>query len=359
VTDADAGVDRSCRNPSLARDTETDGQQTSADQSMGGLVRHGISSDAYFFPDVFDEFTTFVDSAGLEPTWEGVDFGATNSELLPIGSIDTDLPKQRDSELGEAIEDVDSFAEMMPYHEELTPHASRLQIYRVSEGERTALELSAAGSLPTNDGFRLPSKQALTRYLQSYADGFHKNYPMLHLPTFSVVSSPPELSLIVAAIGAQYRFEFNNGTDLYNRAKQITWERLGRCQSHTSLSRSAISGSSCGCGKPSNTCTVILLMAFSSWMQDPEMHSDSLQLQAPLAHAIYQDSGLYELGKRDEGDDWILWISEEYRRRTKLIGFAYLNVQNLIYDTPPLVSANTIHLLLPCSASEWAAASST
>lgn len=42
-------------------------------------------------------------------------------------------------------------------------------------------------------------------------------------------------------------------------------------------------------------------------------------------------------------------------RRAKLIGFAYLNVQCLVYDTPPLVFANTLYVMLPCSATEWAA----
>jgi hypothetical protein len=63
VTNAHADLDIHCQDLGLARDTGTNGHQMNADQSMGELVSHGISSNAYFFPNVFDEFTTFVGSA--------------------------------------------------------------------------------------------------------------------------------------------------------------------------------------------------------------------------------------------------------------------------------------------------------
>jgi hypothetical protein len=95
-------------------------------------------------------------------------------------------------------------------------------------------------------------------------------------------------------------------------------------------------------------------MAFSSWMQDPTMHVDALRLQAPLAHALNQ-MRFYEPKQNYELDEWNSWVYKEQYKRAKLLGFAYLDVQCLIYDTPPLVFANTIDVLLPCSASEWAA----
>lgn len=323
---------------------------------MGQLVSHNVSSNGYFFPDVFDDFTTFVEYAGLDPTWDGMDLGS--SAMVSAGSHDTYLLKQLDARPEEAMEDGDGFAEMSPYREKLISDARHPQIasqvWKISEGERQALTLGVSGALPTSAQIKLPSNHALTRYFQSYTDGFHKHYPMLHLPTYSIEHSPPELSLALVAVGAQYRFEFNNGLHLYNRAKEITWERLSQCQNHTSLSRSAASTNKCECGRPSNVCTIILLMAFSSWMQSPEMHSDALRLQTPLAHALNQD-GLCESAEGNENNDWSSWVYKEYRRRAKLIGFAYLNVQMLIYDTPPLVFADAIDLLLPCSASEWAA----
>jgi hypothetical protein len=95
-------------------------------------------------------------------------------------------------------------------------------------------------------------------------------------------------------------------------------------------------------------------MAFSSWMQDPKMHIDALRLQAPLAHALNQME-FHEAEQDHEPGQWNSWVYQEQCRRAKLIGFAYINVQCLIYDTPLLVFANTLDVLLPCSAPDWEA----
>lgn len=342
----------------LGSGTWTNNQPAIVDQGMGEPASHNLPSDGYFFPEVFDDFTNFVEYAGLNPTWDGVELGLFDATLASIGIPDTDMLKQIDARPEEAMEDGDGFAEMSPCREKLISDArypqTTSQVWRISEGERQALARGVSGALAPSAHIKLPSKHALTRYFQSYTDGFHKHYPVLHLPTYSIENSPPELSFALVAVGAQYRFEFSNGLELYNRAKEITWERLSQCRNHTSLSKSTASTYKCECGRPSNVCTIILLMAFSSWMQSPEMHSDALRLQAPLAHALNQD-GLCEVEEGNEDNDWNSWIHREYRRRAKLIGFAYLNVHTLIYDTPPLVFADAINLLLPCSASEWAA----
>ena len=84
------------------------------------------------------------------------------------------------------------------------------------------------------------------------------------------------------------------------------------------------------------------------------MHIDALRLQAPLAHALNQ-MRFHNPEQNEEIEDWNSWVYKEQCRRAKLIGFAYLNVQCLIYDTPPLVFANALDAVLPCSAAEWAA----
>ena len=66
-------------------------------------------------------------------------------------------------------------------------------------------------------------------------------------------------------------------------------------------------------------------------------------------------TGPCEPEQDEELEDWKSWVYREQCRRAKLIGFAYINVQCLIYDTPPLVFANTLDVVLPCSAAEWAA----
>lgn len=85
------------------------------------------------------------------------------------------------------------------------------------------------------------------------------------------------------------------------------------------------------------------------------MHVDALRLQAPLAHALTQME-FHEPEQNYQPDEWSSWLYKEQYRRAKLMGFAYLGVHCLIYNTPPLVFANTIDVLLPCSAAEWVAA---
>lgn len=156
---------------------------------------------------------------------------------------------------------------------------------------------------------QLPSKHTLTLYFQSYADGFHKHFLLLHLPTYSIGTSLPELSLSLAAIKAQYRFEFRNGSELYNKANDKIWEQLSKCRSHASLSKAA---THCQCGRPSRVSTIILLMAFSSWMLDSRMHADASRLQAPLAHALNQ----MQFQEPDQDGEFEHWNSWVYKERT-------------------------------------------
>jgi hypothetical protein len=332
-------------------------QQISEIQSVLEEGGEDLLADSYSFPYVFGEFTTFVECAGLQPTWEAMDLGIADSATTFSSLPETEqLKQQRDLKPSAAMKDGDRFAELNPCRKsELTCNTSRSQVprvWQVSESERQDFSSRIDGASFNGARLQLTSKHTLTRYFQSYADGFHKHFPLLHLPTYSIGTSPPELSLALAAIGAQYRFEFKNGTELYNKANNIFWERLSQCRSHASLSKAA---THCECGSPSRISTIILLMAFSSWMQDPRMHIDALRLQAPLAHALNQME-FQEPEQNLELEDWESWIYKEQHRRAKLIGFAYLNVQCLIYDTPPLVFANTIDVLLPFSAAEWAAA---
>ena len=332
-------------------------QQTGEIQPVPELGGEDSLADSYLFPDGFDEFTTFVECAGLQPTWEAIDPGVFESTTTCFSLSETEqLKQQHDPKPSGAMEDGDRFAELNPSRQcELTCNKNRSQVpphvWQVSESERQALSSCIYGASSTSAQVQLPSKHTLTRYFQSYADGFHKHFPLLHLPTYSIGTSPPELSLALAAIGAQYRFEFKNGSELYNKANDILWEQLSKCRSHASLSKAV---TYCQCGSPSRISTIILLMAFSSWMQDPKMHIDALRLQAPLAHALNQMQ-FPEPEQDGELENWNSWVCKEQHRRAKLIGFAYLNVQCLIYDTPPLVFANTLNVMLPCSAAEWAA----
>ena len=321
--------------------------------------------DMYTAPNVFEEFTTFIEYAGLDPSWDRMDlsmFDPASGQSSPTSMEAPTVTSNARATIAEDPNDED-FAGLAPHetHETCNPSIYRkasTYTWRISEVERQELSHKIAeASYPPCPIIQLPSKHALTRYFQSYADGFHKHFPMLHMPTDKITEAPPELTLAIAAVGAQYRFEFLNGLELYRKARHMTMERVKQCQNHTLLPDTAEINTTSNCGAIDNICTFVLLMVFALWRNDVGLLSEALQLQAPLAHALRQ-SGLYEPHGAYENTDWNRWVQEERGRRTKLIGFTYLNLQAITYNTPPLLLANEIDLLLPCSSVEWETSSS-
>lgn len=57
------------------------------------------------------------------------------------------------------------------------------------------------------DRFRLPSKNALNRYLTAYFNLFHHHLPFLHSSSFQPGTIAPPLLLAVLSVGALYTFE--------------------------------------------------------------------------------------------------------------------------------------------------------
>lgn len=321
--------------------------------------------------DLFEDFTTFVDYAGLDPSWDAMDIQTTwNHSITPsaVGSeghvTRANLQTPHAVQTEDVADDEDRLAGLDLYHgtsgsnQPVFARASAF-VWRTSEADREALLYKLAfASTPPCPIIRLPSRHALTRYFQSYADTFQKHFPMLHLPTYSMKDAPPELSLAIAAIGAQYRLEFSNGLELYGKARHMTMERLAKCQNYTIIPDSAEAIAESQCGNSHNLCTIVLLMAFASWMHESELLSEALQMQPLLAHALRQ-SGLHDTNEDSNIVDWKEWAEAESRRRVKLVGFAYLNIQTVIYNSPPLLFANEIDILLPCASTEWEAKTSS
>lgn len=319
--------------------------------------------DMYAVQNVFDEFTTFIEDAGLDPSWDAMDLNMFDPPLGQCGSTTAATPITTTNErtlLASNQEDLidDDFAGLTPHETRETSNQSiyvkaSTHTWRISEAERQELSRKiAVASYPPCPIIQMPSKHALTRYIQSYSDGFHKHFPMLHMPTFNIRDAPPDLTLALIAVGAQYRFEFLNGLELYRKARHMVLARIDQCQNHTLLPNNAGNASVCNCGGSDNVCTIVLLMVFALWRNDVDLLSEALQLQVPLAHALRQD-GLFEPHGVYDNTDWNQWVQAERRRRAKLIAFAYLNLQTITYNTPPLVFAKEINLLLPCTSLEW------
>jgi hypothetical protein len=311
--------------------------------------------------DVFDEFTTFIESAGLDSSWDDSSHWAVSTPTEP--SFATKTCSQPPQGSATEITDEDSFVELDVRHGYWgVSQSSRSQspnfLWRVSEADRKILERKAQASVtPSCSPFRIPSRHALTRYFQSYADMFHKHFPVLHLATYSIKDMSPALSLAIAAVGSHYRYEFSNGLELYRIAKDITWDRIRRCPNHSSLPDLVETSTGNNCGNLDHIVTIILLMAYAQWMNETQVLSEALELQGPLVHALRQD-GLSESTEASSCHDWQAWVRMESRRRAKLAGFVFLNLQTVFYNTPPLIFCTEVDLLLPSQSAEWTAVTS-
>lgn len=97
---------------------------------------------------------------------------------------------------------------------------------------------------------------------------------------------------------------------------------------------------------------LVMFLAFSSWDWKAGLLKDASIFQGALAQCV-RDDGLTETEDDLSEHNWAKWISIEGKRRARSIAMAYLNLQSVTYNTPPMLLNNEIHLRLPCSASKW------
>ncbi|KAL2031378.1 hypothetical protein VTO58DRAFT_106729 [Aureobasidium pullulans] len=188
--------------------------------------------------------------------------------------------------------------------------------------------------------------------------------PKLAFPPMLVeieVEAYRKLALIIAAIGAQYRFESRNGLALYKASKAIALEKIrkqdlaGDC--HTSPLSPMPPTLADGPDLTSQQQridmirTLVMLIAFSSWDWKSELLRDAFGLQSILARCLREDGMHEDLSASDQ--NWYDWILIEGARRVKMIAFAYLNVQTVAYNLPPVMLNNEVELQMPCSTAEW------
>lgn len=101
--------------------------------------------------------------------------------------------------------------------------------------------------------------------------------------------------------------------------------------------------------------TLVLLMSYGCWDRDVRLLEPALDLQSLTSRYIRiglrstMPSHESQLSFRD-------WIGVETHRRTILIAFAYLVIQSVAYDLPPVVLNSEIQgLQLPCEPDIWEA----
>lgn len=254
------------------------------------------------------------------------------------------------------------------------------QPFKVTDEQHARLvsSLEAASNI-LEEGFRFPSRHALTRYITSFFEGFHSHMPFIHCPTWRILDHSLELILGMSAIGAQYCFEHKSSSRLFFAGKAILMERLAR-ESHQFGPRTA---SFLSLNSPKNlpmaqiehapwepietVRALITLMGYATWEPKPSMVQEAFALQGLLAQVL-RDTGLDDEecssslpSVSNHGDSttvhsrWLAWVDQEARRRSKLIAFSFLHTHSIAYNVYPVLRSNEMKLRLPCSTKEWKA----
>ncbi|KAI5304083.1 hypothetical protein KEM56_006870 [Ascosphaera pollenicola] len=228
--------------------------------------------------------------------------------------------------------------------------------------------------------FTPPTRHALSRFIAGYINGLNGHLPFIHVPTLSIATCSPDLSLALAAAGCHYRFEHNRGFELFNAAKCILLERIRRLdgsavtstpQQHTphTLSthwngyHSPLYTNTSAQYRPDQSDadvrmeiirTFLLLTVFASWERHPELLREMLVLQSTLARLV-REHGLTETRPATGNQTWEQWAHDESDRRTKLLVYSFLNLHSIMYNIPPLLLTSEIKLNMPSASDEWRA----
>lgn len=235
--------------------------------------------------------------------------------------------------------------------------------WRVSDSQWNALHASLQPFRKNLDEFVLPSRLSLSRYLAGFAEGHTHHHPFIHVPTLNIDTfyGMPDLTLAIAAVGAQYRYERITALRLYGAARSIAMDRLKDISSLKAQAdrvdtnsvdahheRNKLDSQMAGSVK-----SMLLLTSFAAWQGDRMLVLESLTSQSLLANLV-RDKGLSETSSSDS-EDWLEWARVESNRRAQFSAFCVLNMQSLAYDVPFPLMAAEINLRLPTSSMKWEA----
>ena len=264
--------------------------------------------------------------------------------------------------------------------------------WAVSPSAYKAIVNKIAECKPASLDIPVPSKCALVRYLEGYFRKFHDHLPFLHVASFRAENVKVELLLSMAAIGAFYCFEHNEGYRLYGATRslidsilqarresvvgQLTSqvprpirERGMASTSHSPYAspRSLYTAENPLSSAPSidgedpqaqlqRVQSLIILTAMGAW-GEKSLVQDSLAMSSQLAYLVRElginrpdDASNLDLG-------WLDWVAHEQLRRTLLVAYIILNLNSIILDIPPMILTREVALCLPSCEAEWGAVS--
>lgn len=220
---------------------------------------------------------------------------------------------------------------------------------------------SVSEALP--QGFSLPPRHPLSRYIEGYFRGFDGHLPCIHIHTLSLQSLKPELLLALAAAGALYKFEHDKGYELFQASRAIINRSLhqrtrncssGHVGSSLTTSNNAFAGSTI-----QTTQALNILLAMASWGDD-HLLPEAFEMAGQLATLIRQN-GISESDSIPAEANWTEWAFREEKRRTLLVSYILFSLQSIAFNVPPMILNHEVALFLPnrmelwqaCTASQW------
>jgi hypothetical protein len=126
------------------------------------------------------------------------------------------------------------------------------------------------------DGFRLPNRQSLNRFLSTYFNLFHHHLPFLHSASFRAGEVAPPLLLAVLSIGALYSFDHEQAYMLHVGSKVLVNQFLQNKENFSSRK--------CPLWTMQST---LLNMVFASWSGDPKGLEWACSIKSLLANVSH------------------------------------------------------------------------
>lgn len=281
---------------------------------------------------------------------------ANQSEQLPIG----ETVFQPEKDFNNARDATDNSRASASIGQELNENidANMILPWRISPAcyeEIRSKMASVSEALP--QGFSLPSRHPLSRYIEGYFRGFDGHLPCIHIHTLSLQSLKPELLLALAAAGALYKFEHDKGYELFRASRAIINKSLhqraknGR-NGHVSPSPNASNNTFAG-GTIHTMQALNILLAMASWGDD-QLLPEAFEMAGQLATLVRQN-GISESDSIPAEANWTEWAFREEKRRTLLVSYILFSLQSIAFNVPPMILNHEVALFLPNRMQLWQA----
>lgn len=352
----------------------------------------------YFTANYMDDFSSFMDSVcdpshTFSPSYQlvpwffeepDISVAAHHKESVTSLRNERPAPSRTSDPIVLATSNPTTFESQVPRlqpEEDVAESISEDQKdphLHVSEGCRQRIVNDLAGlSTFIDKDFVLPSRHALSRFFGGYFTSFHNHFPFLHIPTLRPNSITVELFLAITAVGARYTCEPEISANLFRAAKAIVFEQIRKQKaarvihnpenayrqraapnlkaSHAPTHQEHSPRKDEGPHTVELIETMLLMVAITTW-SEPRSSFDGLSMRSMLDCLIREEKVLVAgQPQLETADGRQSWIRLEQRKRIIFVAFCFINMHTVIFDIPPAMWANQIHIDLSCCEREWRA----